>query len=104
MINIAHASSRERCQLILKAYRKAKKERKLHWNTLEEEERQEIEKARNAPDSIAVIVRRLLWDYEHKQLPVCKYKMFADKIDEYLKTNPKDEAKYRKLRGDLGVF
>jgi len=65
---MAHMSSVEKGQLLMKKYRAAKKKKINKENMLTEEEKAERNKLRNEPPSISEQVEAMIYDYEHHQL------------------------------------
>ncbi len=53
---------------MMKKYRAAKKKRQREYGSLSEEEKNEIQKAKHAPDTLSVQVEKMIYDYTHYQL------------------------------------
>jgi len=97
---MAHASSREQAQLLLKKARKAKQERKRQFNLLSIEEQKALTKRRNEKTNIEVL-RLMLWDYERRQLSRYKYSQLKSLVEKRL-TNPNLlQSEKEKLEGIL---
>ena len=94
MIKIAHASSREKANLLLKKAKKAKSERRRKFNLLSEEDRAYIESQRNNY-SVRERLNVALFDYEHNQFPPGRNHQLLLLIEARLKEIPNCEESIR---------
>ena len=83
MIKIAHASRLEKAKLTLKKAKAARRKRKHQFNVLDEEEKKEILKRRNARD-IKQEAKLIVWDHRNNCIPKVRQKRSIKILNERL--------------------